>query len=112
MTRHDTTVYFERKKAKTTAELQAHFADRQEADFKAGQWYENGFGDFVRLDDVTWMSLWGTLWKRYASGRWVCYGTRSWCRDGRYYHRCGSSLEDLIRPIPKPEWAEEMEAAQ
>lgn len=106
MTRHDTTVYHERKLAKTTAELRDHFDQSDPQRFEKGQWFNNRAGDVVRINDVTSMTIWGTLWKQYACGKWVCYGSRMWNRDGRYYHQCGTSLEDLTRRIPKPSWLE------
>jgi hypothetical protein len=96
----------EKAKVKTTAELREHVGQGELQRFHPGQWFNTRAGDVVRLDDITPQSIWGTRWKQYACGKWVCYGTRSWNRDGRYYHQCGTSLEDLTRRIPKPEWLE------
>ncbi|WP_375568724.1 hypothetical protein ABWH92_12205 [Ahrensia marina] len=100
------TAQAEKQKKIRTAELREHFGNRDPQRFEKGQWFKNRAGDVVRIDDLSPQSIWGTLWKQYACGKWVCYGTRSWGRDGRYYHQCGTSLEDLTRRIPKPSWLE------
>lgn len=107
MTRHDTTVFHERQKAKTTADLREHLQDRDPQRFAKGLYFKTRGGDVVRVNDVTWMSVYGTLWRELNTG-WVCYGSRSWAISGRAYDACPAvpSLDDLTRRIPKPSWLE------
>lgn len=107
MTRHDLTVHLKRQKAKTTAELHDHLHERDPQRFKPGLYFNTRGGDIVRVNDTTWMSVYGTLW-REIGGKWSCFGSRAWAISGRSYDACPAipSLDDLTRIIAKPTWLE------
>ena len=80
--------------------------------FVHGLFYATRSGDVVLVNDTTWASVYGTLWKRYASGNWHCYGSRNWQANGRAYDACPAvpSLDDLTHHIAKPHWLDEVAA--
>jgi hypothetical protein len=96
-------LHHKRQLERTTANLRK---DAKRKRFAPGDYYNNRAGDIIRIDDVNTFSIWGTLWKRYNSGKWVCYGTRTWRPDGRYFDASFDSLEDLTTRTRKPAWLE------
>lgn len=92
---------------KRTTEQLRQDLDRDPQRFKPGLYFNTRGGDIVRINDTTWLSVHGTLWKE-IQGKWVCYGNRSWEITGRAYDACPAvpSLNDLTRNIAKPAWLE------
>lgn len=111
MTRHNISTFLERQQARTTAELREHLEERDPQRFVKGRYFKTRGGDVVRVNDVTWMSVYGTLWRELKTG-WVCYGNRSWSVSGRTYDATPAvpNLDDLTVRIPQPRWLAERAA--